>query len=340
MQACGRQQVRPTPVWFMRQAGRYMPAYREVRQRYSLLEICRTPQLAAEVTLQPVRRFHLDAAIIFADILLPLQGMGVGFQFVKGSGPVIDPPIRSPDQIRALVAFDPAEQLSYVLETVRLVRGELDPAVSLIGFAGGPFTVASYMIEGGSSRHFTHTKLLMYRHESDWQRLMEKVSQITIRYLRGQLEAGANAVQLFDSWIGCLAPDDYRRYVLPYSKLIFESLKDLEAPLIHFGTGTSCLLELLREAGGTVIGVDWRIPLDEAWRRLGDRVAVQGNLDPVALLGPLDVLEEKVDDILARVAGRPGHIFNLGHGILPQTPVENVATVVDWVHQKTAHPSQ
>lgn len=320
----------------MRQAGRYLKEYRQVRERYSLLEICRHPELAAEVTLQPIRRFHLDAAIIFADILLPLTGMGLDFEFARGEGPVIHRPVRTMEAVQALRMPDYEEDLGFVFEASRLVRNELDSRVALIGFAGAPFTVASYMIEGGYSRSFVNTKLMMYREPEVWRRLMEKLAEVAVQYLQRQIAAGAQAVQLFDSWVGCLSPQDYRCYVLPYSKSVFDRLRDDSTPLIHFGTGTATLLELMKEAGGTVIGVDWRISLRDAWERLGKTVAIQGNLDPVALLGSLSSLQDRVENVLEQAAGQPGHIFNLGHGVLPQTPVEHVQAVVDWVHEKTA----
>ncbi len=310
-----------------------MEEYRKLREKHSLIEICKRPELSSEVTLQPIRRFELDAAIIFADILLPLEGMGVGFEFLHGEGPVIQRPVRTREDIGQIRVFDVEKELSYVLEALRLVREQLDPGIALLGFAGAPFTVASYMIEGGYSRSFQNTKVLMYRYPDQWKELMERVSGVTLSYLKAQIQAGAQAVQLFDSWIGSLGPDDYCRYVLPYSKKIFAGLKDQSVPLIHFGTGTATLLELMKEAGATVIGVDWRISLSEAWRRLGSEVALQGNLDPVALLGPKALIQEKVSAILDQVAGRPGHIFNLGHGILPETPVQNVDAVIRQVHE-------
>ncbi len=336
LKACRREPVPRTPVWFMRQAGRYMAEYQELRRRHTILEICRTPELAAAVTFQPLSRFQLDAAIVFADILLPLPPLGVKFDFVKGEGPVIEEPVRSAAQIGGLRRFEPEEELGFVLKTIQLVRRELSPEIALIGFAGGPFTLASYMIEGGSSRDHRITKTLMYQDEESWRRLMETIASMTLRYLRAQIAAGADAVQLFDSWVGALAPDDYRRYVLPFSKQILEGLKDAKVPLIHFGTGTAGILELLKEAGGSVIGVDWRIELSEAWDRLGPEVAVQGNLDPVALLASRQRLLEKVDHVLEQARGRRGHIFNLGHGILPPTPVENVAAVIERVRLRTA----
>ena len=320
----------------MRQAGRYLEEYRRLREKHTLLEICRTPELAAEVTLQPIRRFPLDAAIIFADILLPLESMGLEFEFARGEGPVIHRPIRTLEDVRALREPDLNGILGSVFEAIRLVRSELNANTALLGFAGAPFTVASYMIEGGYSRLFLETKTMMYRQPDAWHLLMEKLSQVTFQYLKGQVAAGAEALQVFDSWVGCLSPDDYRRYVLPYSKNLFDRLGSFSVPLIHFGTGTATLLELMKEAGGSVIGVDWRISLRDAFDRLGNGVAVQGNLDPATLLGPRSALEAKVDEVLEQAQGRPGHIFNLGHGILPQTPVENVQAVVEWVHEKTA----
>jgi len=335
LKACRGEEVDCTPVWFMRQAGRYMKEYRKLREKYTLLEICARPELAKEVTLQPIRRFEVDAAIVFADILLPLKSMGVDFDFTKGEGPVIHQPIRSPEDVKRLHVGDPKVDLRCVMEALGLVRSELDPKIALIGFAGAPFTVVSYIIEGGYSRNFLHTKRLMYTHPETWQRLMETASEVMAQYLTAQIEAGAQAIQLFDSWVGCLEPEDYRRYVLPYSQKIFARLKPYSVPLIHFGTGTATLLELMKETGGTVMGVDWRISLKEAWRRLGSNTPLQGNLDPVALLSPRDRLEEKVDQVLEQAGGRSGHIFNLGHGILPQTPLESVEAVVQWVHAKS-----
>ena len=335
LRACRREQVDCTPVWFMRQAGRYLPEYRKVREKHTLLEICADPELAKEVTLQPIRRFDLDAAIIFADILLPLKCFGVEFDFVAGEGPRIFHPVRGAQDLERLGVGNPKQDLSFVFEAIRLVRDALDSKVALIGFAGAPFTVASYVIEGSYSRNFLQTKLLMYKHPEVWRALMEIISEVTLRYLKAQIEAGAQAIQLFDSWVGCLQPDDYLNYVLPYSRGIFESLKQYNIPLIHFGTGTATFLELMQEAGGTVMSVDWRLDLDQVWQRLGDNVAVQGNLDPVALFGDSIELEKKVDMILDQARGRPGHIFNLGHGFLPQTPIGNVEKIVQWVHQKS-----
>lgn len=336
LRACHRQPVDCTPVWFMRQAGRYMPEYRAIREKHSLLEICHQPELAAEVTLQPVNRLGVDAAILFADILLPLVPMGLDLEFAAGEGPVIHNPIRSPEDIASLRSVDPQESLSFVLQALSLVRREVNGRVALIGFAGAPFTLASYLIEGGSSRNYLRTKRLMYADPQAWHLLMGKLAQVIANYLQAQVQAGAQAVQLFDSWVGALSPDDYHEYVLPHSQAIFEALRSTGAPAIHFGTGTTSLLPLMKEAGGDVIGIDWQTPLDGAWERLGDQVAVQGNLDPAVLFAPPAVLEKHVRRILSQAQGRPGHIFNLGHGILPETPVENVRRVVEWVRDWTA----
>lgn len=333
LKACRREQVDCTPVWFMRQAGRYMAEYRAIRQRHTLLEICQQPELAAEVTLQPVRALGVDAAILFADILLPLIPMGINLEFAKGEGPIIHNPIGSRGDVEALRKVEPRESLAHVLDAVRLVRRELDGRTPLIGFAGAPFTLASYMIEGGSSRHFARTKSLMYHDARTWHMLMSKLGCVITDYLTAQIQAGAQAVQLFDSWVGALGPDDYREYVLPHSRFIIEQVQRTGVPLIHFGTDTATLLPLMKEAGGDVIGLDWRTPLDWGWNVLGADVAVQGNLDPTALFAPHDVLETKVKTVLKQAANRPGHIFNLGHGILQETPVENVKAVVELVHE-------
>ncbi len=333
LKACRREEVDCTPVWFMRQAGRYMAEYRAIRARHTLLEICAQPELAAAVTLQPVYAFNVDAAILFADILLPLIPMGVHLEFAKGEGPVIHNPISSRADVEALCKVDPNESLAYVLEAVKLVRRELDSKTPLIGFAGAPFTLASYIIEGGSSRNFVKTKRLMYGDTRTWHILMSKLGCVIADYLTSQVEAGAQAVQLFDSWVGALGPDDYREYVLPHSRFIIEQVQRTGVPIIHFGTDTATLLPLMKEAGGDVLGIDWRIDLDRGWETIGLDRAVQGNLDPVALFAPRDELERRVRRILEQAANRPGHIFNLGHGILPETPVENVKTVVEMVHE-------
>ncbi len=323
----------------MRQAGRYMKEYRKIREKHDILTICKTPDLAAEVTLQPIRALGVDAAIIFADILLPLQGMGIDLEFAKGEGPVIHNPVRSMADVKALRTLEPETALGFVLEAIKIVRKELDGKVPLIGFAGAPFTVASYLIEGGHSSHYIKTKQMMYGEPDAWQALMEKLSRATLGYLTQQIRAGAQAFQLFDSWVGCLSPGDYSQFVLPYSRRVIAGLKKEDVPVIHFGTGTSAILELMKSAGSSVMGLDWRIDLDDAWDRLGPDVAVQGNLDPVALFGPLGEIEKRVDDILKRAGNRPGHIFNLGHGILPKTPVDHVAAVVEMVHRKSRRAS-
>lgn len=333
LKACRREDVDCTPVWFMRQAGRYMAEYRTIRARHTLLEICAQPDLAAEVTLQPVRALKVDAAILFADILLPLMPMGIHLEFAKGEGPVIHNPIGSRADVEALRNVEPRESLAHVLDAVKLVRRELDGKTPLIGFAGAPFTLASYMIEGGSSRNFTKTKRLMYSDARTWHILMSKLGCVITDYLSAQVRAGAQAVQLFDSWVGALSPDDYREYVLPHSRFIIEQVQRTGVPIIHFGTDSATLLPLMKEAGGDVIGLDWRVEIDRGWETIGFDRAVQGNLDPVALFAPRDELERRVKIILQQAANRPGHIFNLGHGILPETPVENVKAVVEMVHE-------
>lgn len=332
LKACRREPVDCTPVWFMRQAGRYMAEYRALRAKHSILELCKTPELAVQVTLQPIDRFPLDAAIIFADILLPLEPMGLSLEFAEGEGPVIYNPVRDQAGVERLKVIDGGE-LDYVAEAVRQARRALNGRVPLIGFAGAPFTLASYAIEGGSSRNYLLTKQLMYCEPKAWHQLMDKFARVITGYLRRQIKAGAQAIQLFDSWVGCLSVGDYVEYVLPHVQLIFEGLKREGVPMIHFGTGTSAMLRQMREAGGDVIGVDWRIHLDEAWATVGHDVAIQGNLDPLTLFAPLHEIERRVEDILRRAGGRQGHIFNLGHGILPTTPVEHVAATIDMVHK-------
>jgi uroporphyrinogen decarboxylase len=336
LRACRREPTDVTPVWFMRQAGRYMAEYRKVREKHSLLEICKTPELSLEVTLQPLR-LGVDAAILFADILLPLEPMGAPFEFAKGEGPVIHEPIRDARGIDNLRVIDPAEEgLGYVLSAVRLIRKELGDRVPLIGFAGGPFTLASYLVEGGRSTHFEKTKRLMYGDPAAWDELMGKLAEVVRRFLVAQIEAGAQAVQLFDSWVGSLSVDDYRQFVMPHVSRILGDPGVRSVPAIHFGTDTGALLGLMREAGGTVIGIDWRTPLDEAWDKVGGGVALQGNLDPTVLFAPWDFIAQATGRVLSRARGRAGHIFNLGHGILPETPIDSVARLVDFVHESTA----
>lgn len=318
----------------MRQAGRYMAEYRTIRARHTLLEICSQPELAVQVTLQPVESIDVDAAILFSDLLLPLAPMGIPFDFVKGEGPVIERPIRSDDDVDRLKKFEPREELGHVLETIRLVRRALQGRVPLIGFAGAPFTLASYAIEGGPSSNYSKTKALMYGKPGTWHALLNRFATVVADYLQAQVEAGAQAIQVFDSWVGALGPDDYREFALPHTKRILDAVQTSGAPVIHFGTGTSTLLPTMREAGGDVIGADWRIPLDDAWKLIGHDRAIQGNLDPTLLLGPIERLIDSANDVLRRAEGRPGHIFNLGHGILPETPVEHVQALAHFVHQR------
>jgi uroporphyrinogen decarboxylase len=322
-----------TPVWFMRQAGRYMPEYRKLRETHTLLELCKTPELAVEVTMQPLVH-GVDAAILFADILLPLEPMGAPFEFAKGEGPVVHTPIASRAQIDALRVIDPEEGLGYVLSAIRLLRRELK--VPLIGFAGAPFTLASYLVEGGKSPNFAKTKKLMFGAPDDFRALMEKLGEVVRRYLLAQIAAGAQAVQLFDSWVGDLSPQDYVEHVQPHVKRILADVEKAGVPVIHFGVGTATLLEAMRDAGGTVIGVDFCTPLGEAWDRVGHDRAVQGNMDPCALLATREVATRHAQRVLDAAGGRPGHVFNLGHGILPETPVDHVKAVVDHVHAASA----
>lgn len=334
LKACRREPVDTTPVWFMRQAGRYMAEYRAIRARHTLLEICRQPEIATEVTLQPVDKIEVDAAILFSDLLLPLAPMGIPFDFVKGEGPVIERPVRSEADIERLRQFEPREDLRHVLDTIRLVRRELEGRVPLIGFAGAPFTLASYAIEGGPSSNYAKTKALMYGEPDAWRRLCEMFARVVADFLTAQIEAGVQVVQVFDSWVGALGPDDYREFALPYTQTIVRAVASHGVPTILFGTGTATLLETMVEAGSDVVGADWRIPLDEAWRHIGHDRAIQGNLDPTLLLGPIDRILEGADDVLRRAEGRPGHIFNLGHGILPETPVEHVQALAHYVHSQ------
>ena len=312
-----------------------MSEYRELRQRHSLLDICRTPDLATAVTLQPVRRIEIDAAILFSDLLLPLEPMGIRFDFVAGEGPAIENPLRTEADLAAVRRFEPREALRHVLDTIGQVQGELAGRVPLIGFAGAPFTLASYAIEGGHSNTFAHTKSLMYGHPAAWHGFCDLLADLVGEYLVAQIEAGVDAVQVFDSWVGVLNAQDYREFILPHTRRIFERLAPYGVPTIHFGVGTGAILGELREAGGDVIGADWRTPLDEAWQRIGFDRAIQGNLDPTVLLAPLDRIFAATDEVLEKAGGRPGHIFNLGHGILPMTPVEHVQAVARYVHQQT-----
>jgi len=327
MRACRREPVERTPVWLMRQAGRYLPEYRAVREKVGFLELCKNPGLSAEVMIATVSRLGVDAAIIFSDLLPILEPMGMDLEFAAGEGPVIHNPIRTAAEVHRLRELDDLDPLGFVMDVVQATRAGLDDSIPVIGFAGAPFTLAGYCVEGGGSKAWLHTKSLMYRDESAWHDLMARLARAVGRYLVAQFAAGAQIVQVFDSWVGCLGPDDYRRYVLPHSRAAIAAAA-AHGPVIHFATGNPALLPLLREAGGSVIGIDWRIELAEAWRVVGHDRAVQGNLDPAVLLADRDTVRRRTREILAQAAGRPGHIFNLGHGVLPQTPVENVVELI------------
>lgn len=333
LKACRRETTPYTPVWLMRQAGRYMKEYRDIRERHSFLELCKDSSLAAEVTVYAVERLEVDAAIIFSDILVILEPMGLHLEYAKGDGPVIHNPLRTSADIARLRTAEP-EALAFVYDAIRATRRGLKPQIPLIGFAGAPFTLASYMIEGGGSRNYIHTKSLMYSDPAAWDTLMRCISKSLVGYLNAQVEAGAQALQLFDSWVGCLSPEDYRRYVMPYSRYVIEHVKP-GIPVIHFGTQTGTFIEELKEAGGQVIGIDWRLDLDAAWKRLGYSTAIQGNLDPTVLFAEIPEIKRQSKRILDQAAGRPGHIFNLGHGVLPNTPVGHVKALVDAVHEQS-----
>jgi uroporphyrinogen decarboxylase len=342
VRACLRQPVDRTPVWFLRQAGRYMPEYMAVRKHHSLLDICRTPDIAAEVTITAAERLDVDAAIIFADLLLPLTPMGLDFEFVAGEGPQVDTPIRSLEHIQAL-RTDRVEDLLYVAKAIEKVAAHFSAPrpdgdrLGIIGFCGAPFTLASYMIEGGSSRNYVEAKKMMYANDGAWPLLMEKLNAVLVAYAQQQVEAGADCIQIFDSWVGSLSVSDYRQYCLTPTTELVQRIKALGVPVIYFGVDTASMLPAMAETTADVLGLDWRIPLDEGWRAVGYGTAVQGNLDPITLFAPLDVLESRVREVLALAAGRPGHIFNLGHGIVPGTPVDNVIQVVEWVKQFSAN---
>ncbi|HEV2114640.1 MAG TPA: uroporphyrinogen decarboxylase [Terriglobales bacterium] len=335
VRACKGQATPITPVWFMRQAGRYMAEYRAVRKHHSLLEICKRPVLAAEVTITAAEALGVDAAIIFADLLLPFEVMGLKFHFASGEGPVIEAPLRGPKEIKRL-RVDGADGLSYVSEAVRLVVRHFGEKLPVIGFCGAPFTLASYMVEGRGSRNYAETKKLMYREPEAWDELMRKLVAVLSEYSAQQAQAGADVIQIFDSWAGCLSPDDYRQYVLPRTTELVRNVQQAGVPVIYFGTDTATLLPAMKETGAEVIGVDWRISLDDAWASLEYRGAVQGNLDPVALFANWKDLRARAEEVLRRAGGRPGHIFNLGHGILPDTPVENVRALARFVHEHSA----
>jgi uroporphyrinogen decarboxylase len=333
VRACKAQPVDRTPVWFMRQAGRYMPEYRAVRKQYSLIEICKKPEVAAEVTITAAEALGVDAAIIFADLLLPLEVMGLPFHFSAGEGPIIEKPLREKADI-ARLRTDRAADLGYVSEAVRLVCRHFGTRLPVIGFCGAPFTLASYMIEGGGSRNYVHTKKLMYASPAAWDELLGKLVMVVSAYATEQVRAGADAVQIFDSWVGCLSVEDYCRYVLPRTTELVKALQKTGVPIIYFGTDTATLLPSMKTTGAEVIGLDWRIPLDEGWRSVGMKGAVQGNLDPVLLFADWKDVKAGAENVLKRAAGRPGHIFNLGHGILPETPVENVKGLVRFVQEQ------
>jgi uroporphyrinogen decarboxylase len=335
VRAARREPVERTPVWFMRQAGRSLPEYRAIRERHAFFEINRSAELTAEITLQPVRRHGVDAAVMFADIMTPVVPMGIGVELLEGVGPVVADPVRSLAAVEQLRVPDPQETVAPILEAIGIVRRELAPDQAVVGFCGGPFTVAGYLIEGRPSREFATTKRLMYAEPAVWNALMEKLADTFAAYAVAQARAGADVVQLFDSWVGSLSPADYSEFVAPWSARILAAVAALGVPMIHFGTGTSALLSTMAEAGGDVIGLDWRIPLDEGWALVGEERGVQGNLDPAALLGPWSRVEAGARDVLARAAGRPGHIFNLGHGVLPATDPDVLGRLRELVHAET-----
>jgi uroporphyrinogen decarboxylase len=335
LKACRRQPVDATPIWFMRQAGRFLPEYRKIREKHDVISICKNPELCSEITVLPVRVLGVDAAIMFADIMLPLEGMGIKFKIQENLGPVIEEPIRDVQAVESLSDFDAKGDVPFVLDAIQVTKKKLDSQVPLIGFCGAPFTLASYLIEGRPTRDFTNTKALMYRQPETWNLLLEKLAIAMSNYLQAQVHAGVDAIQLFDSWVGCLSPQDYHNYVLQHSQRIFKNLESAGVPRVHFGTGTSTIIEEMRQAGGDVFSVDWRIPIDLAWQRLGHGVAIQGNLDPAVLLAEISLVKTQAKDILRRASGQSGHIFNLGHGLLAETPPENVVELVKFVHDST-----
>ena len=335
VRAAKAQPTERTPIWLMRQAGRYMAEYRAIRKQYSLIEICKKPQVAAQVTIEAAEILKVDAAIIFADLLLPLEVMGLPFHFSAGEGPKIEKPVRTPEDITKL-RTDRAADLGYVSEAVKLVCKHFGDTLPVIGFCGAPFTLASYMIEGGGSRNYIFTKKMMYSEPAAWNELMRKLVSVTAEYSAEQVRAGADTIQIFDSWVGCLSVEDYRRYVLPHATDLVKRLQKSGVPVIYFGTDSATLLASMKETGADVVGLDWRIPLDTGWQSLGPKGAVQGNLDPVLLFADWKELKARAEDILRRAAGRPGHIFNLGHGILPETPVDNVKALCNFVRDHSA----
>ena len=336
LDACHLRQPDATPIWFMRQAGRCLAEYRDLRKRYDILTMAKTPELCAQVTLMPVQQLGVDGAVLYADIMLPLEGMGISFEIEPDIGPIIHNPVRTMHDVEALRIIDPEDAVPYVMEAIRLVRGELAGQKAVIGFSGAPYTLACYMIEGRPSRDYASAKSLMYGQPKVWRALMEKLTEVVTRYLLAQTRAGVDVVQLFDSWVGALSPSVYRSFVQPYSQRIFQAVKETGTPAIHFGTGTAALLEAMTEAGGNIISVDWRVDLDEAWRRIGYDRGIQGNLDPTLLLTNWETIEDGMEDVLLRAGNRPGHIFNLGHGVLAPTPPDNLRRLVDAVHNSTA----
>ena len=336
LDACHRRQPDATPIWFMRQAGRCLAEYRELRKRYDILTMAKTPELCAQVTVMPVETFGVDAAVLYADIMLPLEGMGISLEIQPDIGPIIHNPVRTMQDVEALRIIDPEESTGFVMEAIRLVRRELEGKQAVIGFSGAPFTLACYMIEGCPSRDYSLAKSLMYGQPEVWHALMNKLTEVVSRYLVAQIKAGADAVQLFDSWVGALGPSVYKQFVQPYSRRIFQAVKQTGTPSIHFGTGTASLLELMTEAGGDIISVDWRVDLDDAWARIGYERGIQGNLDPTLLLTDWNTIEAGMKDILRRANNRPGHIFNLGHGVLAPTDPDMLRRLVDAVHEATA----
>lgn len=335
LDACYHRQPDATPVWFMRQAGRCLAEYRELRKRFDILTMAKTPELCAQVTLMPVKELGVDGAVLYADIMLPLEGMGVSLEIQPEVGPIIHNPIRTMQDVEALHIIDAEESTPFVMEAIRLVRRELEGKQAIIGFSGAPFTLACYLIEGRPSRDYGIAKSLMYGQPETWHALMNKLTEVVMSYLVAQISAGVDVVQLFDSWVGALSPSVYKRFVQPYSQRIFEAIKQTGTPAIHFGTNTASLLELMAEAGGDIISIDWRMDLDTAWARIGYDRGIQGNLDPALLLTAWDVIEEGMHDVLRRAANRPGHIFNLGHGVLADTPPEVLRRLVDAVHETT-----
>jgi uroporphyrinogen decarboxylase len=335
LKACRRESVDETPVWFMRQAGRYLPQYRKIREKHDVVAICKDPDLCSKVTTLPVDLLGVDAAIMFADIMLPLEGLGVKFEIKEGVGPIIKQPIRDQRATMSLNDLDPKNDVGFVLEAIKETKNRLGGRVPLIGFCGAPFTLASYLIEGHPTRDFVNTKTLMYRDPKTWHLLLQKLSTAMAQYLKAQVGAGVDAVQLFDSWVGCLSPQDYQQYVLPHSRRVMKEVEGKGVPRIHFGTGTANLFEEMKEAGGDVFGVDWRVPIDIAWKRIGTDVAIQGNLDPAVLMADKALIRSQAATILKAVAGKRGHIFNLGHGMLPDVPPENVIELVKFVHEST-----